>query len=150
MAAPSFSSFPPAFDSFPDLEQGSSSGPREEERGSRHGKHKEKKHGSKQERGEMDEKSRRYDRGKHEKKKDRRHDVDDRAVDRHERGHSSKHRRRRSTSRDDESTHVKDSAAMHESFNRIFFLDRKGDELNIVYGSIHAGDIPKYRHVGRE
>lgn len=30
-----------------------------------------------------------------------------------------------------------------------FFSDRKGDPLNITYGSIHAGDLPKYRPVNQ-
>ena len=33
-------------------------------------------------------------------------------------------------------------------FNRFFYSDRKGDLLNIQYGGLHAGDIPKYRLVG--
>lgn len=32
--------------------------------------------------------------------------------------------------------------------NRFFYSDRKGDLLNIQYGGLHAGDIPKYRIVG--
>ena len=32
--------------------------------------------------------------------------------------------------------------------NRFFYSDRKGDLLNIQYGGLHAGDIPKYRLVG--
>ncbi|KAI6119002.1 NRDE-2, necessary for RNA interference-domain-containing protein [Pisolithus croceorrhizus] len=30
-----------------------------------------------------------------------------------------------------------------------FFSDRKGDPLNITYGGIHAGDLPKYRPVNQ-
>ena len=33
-------------------------------------------------------------------------------------------------------------------FNRFFYSDRKGDLLNVQYGGLHAGDIPKYRLVG--
>jgi hypothetical protein len=33
-------------------------------------------------------------------------------------------------------------------FSRFFYSDRKGDLLNIHYGALHAGDIPKYRIVG--
>ena len=32
--------------------------------------------------------------------------------------------------------------------NRFFYSDRKGDLLNIQYGGLHGGDIPKYRLVG--
>jgi hypothetical protein len=30
----------------------------------------------------------------------------------------------------------------------VFYTDRKGDRLNVSYGGLHAGDIPKYRLVG--
>ncbi len=32
----------------------------------------------------------------------------------------------------------------------LFYSDRKGDLLNVKYGSLHAGDIPKYHLVGRK
>ncbi|KAG9314260.1 NRDE-2, necessary for RNA interference-domain-containing protein [Chiua virens] len=31
----------------------------------------------------------------------------------------------------------------------LFYSDRKGDTLNLTYGSLHAGDVPKYRPVAR-
>ncbi|KAL4070834.1 NRDE-2, necessary for RNA interference-domain-containing protein [Scleroderma citrinum] len=38
----------------------------------------------------------------------------------------------------------------HSQLDRpTFFSDRKGDPLNITYGSIHAGDLPKYRMVNQ-
>src|ERR1700734_4217273 len=27
----------------------------------------------------------------------------------------------------------------------VFYTDRKGDHLNLSYGGLHAGDVPKYR-----
>ena len=30
------------------------------------------------------------------------------------------------------------------------FSDRKGDILNVKYGRLHAGDVPKYNLVGRK
>lgn len=27
----------------------------------------------------------------------------------------------------------------------VYFSDRKGDSLNVRYGGLHAGDVPKYR-----
>lgn len=30
----------------------------------------------------------------------------------------------------------------------VFYTDRKGDRLNVRYGGLHAGDVPKYRLVG--
>ena len=35
-----------------------------------------------------------------------------------------------------------------DGFNRFFYSDPKGDLLNIQYGGLYAGDIPKYRLVG--
>lgn len=31
--------------------------------------------------------------------------------------------------------------------NRLFYSDRRGDPLNIQYGGLHAGDIPRYHVV---
>ncbi|KAL8278570.1 hypothetical protein RQP46_009062 [Phenoliferia psychrophenolica] len=31
---------------------------------------------------------------------------------------------------------------------RLFYSDRRGDEYNIRYGSLHKGDIPRYRRLG--
>ena len=30
----------------------------------------------------------------------------------------------------------------------VYFADRKGDPLNVRYGGLHSGDVPKYRLVG--
>ncbi|KAI6104062.1 NRDE-2, necessary for RNA interference-domain-containing protein, partial [Pisolithus croceorrhizus] len=40
--------------------------------------------------------------------------------------------------------------AAQDHSQRSFFSDRKGDPLNITYGGIHAGDLPKYRPVNRK
>lgn len=32
----------------------------------------------------------------------------------------------------------------------LFYSDRKGDPLNLTYGRLHTGDVPKYRPVARE
>ena len=32
----------------------------------------------------------------------------------------------------------------------LFYSDRKGDSLNLTYGRLHTGDVPKYRPVARE
>lgn len=32
----------------------------------------------------------------------------------------------------------------------LFYSDRKGDTLNLTYGCLHTGDVPKYRPVARE
>lgn len=63
-----------------------------------------------------------------------------------------KHRRKpRSSSR---SRHVENqspgvvTAPERDEFQRIYYSDRKGDSLNIQYGSLHAGDVPKYHLAG--
>ncbi|KAK7064328.1 NRDE-2, necessary for RNA interference-domain-containing protein [Favolaschia claudopus] len=37
----------------------------------------------------------------------------------------------------------------HESGSRLYYVDRKGDPLNVQYGSINSKDVPKYRIAGR-
>lgn len=37
----------------------------------------------------------------------------------------------------------------NEQASKYFFSDRKGDALNIRYGGLHAGDVPKYHLVAR-
>lgn len=76
----------------------------------------------------------------------------------------SKHRRRERDVTDnahaaDERKKVKEDAQWRVSelaeFTDIisrpaFYSDRKGDILNVKYGRIHSGDIPKYGLLGRE
>jgi hypothetical protein len=102
MTAPSFSSFPPSFDSFPDLDPGPSE-PRREKESTKH------QHNSKH----------RKSKSKHKEKehKERKHD--------------------RVEQRFDEDVY---------SNQRIFFSDRKGDPLNVQYGRLHKGDIPRYNN----
>lgn len=35
-----------------------------------------------------------------------------------------------------------------ESIQHVFYSDRKGDQMNLQYGALHSGDIPKYRPMG--
>jgi len=55
-----------------------------------------------------------------------------------ERIHSSK-RRERSPSHERAETLL----------SRGYFVDKKGDERNITYGSLHQGDVPKFYRAGR-
>ncbi|ESK97958.1 hypothetical protein Moror_896 [Moniliophthora roreri MCA 2997] len=109
MTAPSFSSFPPSFDSFPDLEAGPS-GIKDLAK---------KEHSS--------------------KKKDKSGDKD-------------KHKDRKKRKRD-ESSQLADSgdnsSRGSDNNSRYFYSDWKGDPLNIQYGGIHKGDIPRYTVVNR-
>lgn len=48
--------------------------------------------------------------------------------------------------RDDERLKEEDDRKLKEPI--LFYSDRKGDILNLQYGRLHAGDVPKYRLVG--
>ena len=61
------------------------------------------------------------------------------------REHKSKSKKQR---RAKEDQNEKQQDLTKVEFNRFFYSDRKGDLLNIQYGGLHAGDIPKYRLVG--
>lgn len=153
MTAPSFSSFPPVFGSFPDLEAGSSSsrpaGTKESE--SSRNKRKGKKHKSGTEGGdERKERDKDHRRDKDKKRRERSPGVDEERHGRTDHKHSSKHREKRDEKNKETRYNDEKYTAAPESSNRYFYQDRRGDELNITYGSLHAGDIPKYWHVGRE
>ncbi|KAI0756690.1 NRDE-2, necessary for RNA interference-domain-containing protein [Daedaleopsis nitida] len=152
MSAPSFSSFPPSFASFPDA--GPSSGlPREKE------KKREKKH--KHHRKQKNEEGSEGEADRRRRKKHR--------EDRHSEGAESTGARRRSRSRSHSPTRSKrhslvDDERRKEDEDRsqrqehpdglsvkeglVYFTDRKGDPLNVRYGGLNAGDVPKYRLVG--
>jgi hypothetical protein len=120
MAPPSFSSFPPSFTSFPDLGPGPST------------------------------------RTKHERGKDKVPHVN--SIKSREKRKEGK-RGRKGSSRDahvtvdlsnDERVKAKEDAQFYDDGStRPFYSDRKGDPLNIRYGGLHAGDVPKYRLVNR-
>ena len=59
--------------------------------------------------------------------------------------HKSKSKKQR---RAKEDQNEKQQNLTKVEFNRFFYSDRKGDLLNIQYGGLHAGDVPKYRLVG--
>ena len=132
---PSFSSFPPTFSSFPDIEAGPS---------------KSKKDTSverdKQEKVKHKRDKRDQDKHRERRKKDRHNDEDERR-----RKKSKKNRDGRDTYSDDDRVpksrdNTRNSSALPEDLTyRSFYSDRKGDILNVTYGGIHAGDVPKYR-----
>ena len=134
MSAPSFSSFPPTFESFPDLEEGSSSkkGDKDESH-VRHGKGKDR--GERSRRNGKERKDRGERRSNHDKHSERK---DDRHASKH--GDISDNRPVKPS---------KPSAAdimYREDGSILFYYDRKGDSLNITFGGIHAGDIPRYKY----
>ncbi|KAM6498408.1 NRDE-2, necessary for RNA interference domain containing protein [Amanita muscaria] len=114
MSAPSFSSFPPSFASFPDVDHEQ---PSQDEREPRR-KDKRKRNGD-----------------QHRDKK-RKREAD-------ERGH--KHRRYHADN--DLLTTAKSAntpAADTEPDWRLFYSDKRGDMLNIQFGGLHVGHVPKY------
>ncbi|KAL5534334.1 hypothetical protein ACEPAG_796 [Sanghuangporus baumii] len=149
MSAPSFSSFPPVFDSFPDLEAGSSSShpqPKESKSTGHVDPSNKKRRSEKEKRsGEREKEERNHDSDKRERKREKKHNR----KDDEEREHSSRHRKKRSELNGEDGPYGSSNVASQESFNRFFYIDRKGDELNIRYGSLHSGDVPKYWHVAR-
>ena len=127
MPTPSFSSFPLSFNSFPDIEgeYGSSSGAVKDLERSESG------HGD--------------SRRKKDKDKGYRHE---RTKERNEKTWHKKELRSRSKERvdirsDDKDEHLRGSS-------RLFYQDHKGDSLNVTYGGLHTGDVPRYRLVSRE
>ncbi|THH18087.1 hypothetical protein EW146_g2843 [Bondarzewia mesenterica] len=139
MNAPSFSSFPPSFGSFPDLEP-SSSQPVE----------------SSPKRVDDDQKKRKEQERKEKRRKKDKHDDED--FDTGRRGHRyrSKDRSRREDRepfnderlKDEEDRRRVQAQIASSSSERLSYSDRKGDPLNVRYGGLHSRNIPKYRLVG--
>jgi hypothetical protein len=121
MSAPPFSSFPPIFSSFPDLDKAPVQGSSNPESSRRHQKEKRKK------KSEGLKESHRT--GKHATKRDKTRNEPgfdkDRNVD----------KERRVSPPEVHSI---------ESIKHVFYSDRKGDQMNLQYGALHAGDIPRY------
>ncbi|KAI8980698.1 DUF1740-domain-containing protein [Trametes punicea] len=160
MSTPSFSSFP-SFSTFPDLEPGPSTRPSAPP----NEKEKDKKHRKKSKREEDGESDADRKKRKHKQKHDkpsRREDGEDTDDDRRHR-HRHKHNSR-SPSRhksyggsDDERKKAEEDrrygrveseismASIKESL--LYITDRKGDPLNVRYGGLYAGDVPRYRLV---
>ncbi|KAL4266607.1 NRDE2 family protein [Pleurotus pulmonarius] len=114
MSAPSFSSFPPSFASFPELDSGRQTP--NEPSGSHNDKRREK----------------------------RGHKADKKSK------HDKHHRPKK---------HTEDGGKRQAlgvplepgqgSSKRVYYSDPKGDPLNVLYGGLHAGDVPRHHLVGR-
>ena len=130
MAAPSFSSFPPSFSSFPDLNEGNSKSA--EELSSSRRDETQKRGKSKKDKGIKEWKQ---------KREDRRH-VED--------SHKSKYSNDgRLTYRED--MDLKEMMGDSRDYaTPLFYSDRTGDPLNVHYGGLHAGDVPKHHLVARK
>lgn len=129
MTAPSFSSFPPSFSSFPDLDSATTPKQHDAQLPERSNLDKVKKDRKRRERSnerpERDKKSRRH---REDKKHERRTREYSPVV-----SHEELREQQPSTS---------------QLKNHIFYSDRKGDPSNVQYGSLHKGDVSKYRLVG--
>lgn len=126
MSGPSFSSFPPSFGSFPEtLDENSESN-----------RLPQKKEDSKSERKHRPGKESRS--GKKDKKRHR----ETRRSDKYDYGDDES---KRDTSRQGTRWNVHDAAEPN-----LFVVDKTGDPMNVVYGGLHAGDIPRYKRFGCE
>ncbi|OSC99517.1 DUF1740-domain-containing protein [Trametes coccinea BRFM310] len=173
MSTPSFSSFP-AFSTFPDLDPGPSTRSAATFADKDEDKEKEKKHHKKSRRdqdrdSDTDRKKRKH---KHRHDKHRRDDArsdsdDDDGARREPKRDRHRHRRRsRSPSSrqrsyggsDDERRKAEEDRRRHAHADSeislasikeglLYITDRRGDPLNVRYGGLHAGDVPKYRLV---
>lgn len=154
MSAPSFSSFP-AFNTFPDLDPGPStrtSTSKEDKRKDDKKRHKK----SKRDDGGLDSDGDRKKK-KHRLDKHRREDKTE-VRDKHKRRSRSPASHKGYGGSDDErGKEVEDRKyrqdgpqASSVKQGLVYFTDRKGDLLNVRYGGLHAGDIPKHRLVDSE
>lgn len=144
MSAPSFSSFPPSFSSFPDLDPGPSK-PSSSKRDEPQQKDKTRE---KKEKERRDRDKRKSDK-KGEKRRRDGHDVLD---------EERRRRKKEGKQRDDDDS--RDITQPLEPWNvrddteskatPLFYSDRTGDPLNITYGGLHAGDVPKHNLVCRK
>ncbi|KAF8647946.1 hypothetical protein AX16_006478 [Volvariella volvacea WC 439] len=123
---PSFSSFPPSFSSFPVLDPepnkpSSSAEPAQRRKRSRSPNHDKKKH-------------RRSNKGK-ERDRDREH----------------KSKSKSKSKQDHENSYKADGSLqpVQDEASKYFYSDRRGDPMNVQYGGLHAGDVPKYHAVAR-
>lgn len=85
------------------------------------------------------------DKPKKEKKhKARRTSTDKDSEDRHRK--SERHRERAKKEPKTSFLHHTDDDERNGT-NRLFYSDSQGDKMNIQYGGLHAGDVPRYRMV---
>ncbi len=129
MSTPSFSSFPPSFLTFPDLESVSNPDP-----GNKILSSKEDRRHEKKKRGESSSDHHRN----REEKKDRKRRKE-RSGSPHGNGHFPL--------REGGSPLQRDNNSRHSDYDRLFYSDRRGDPLNVQYGGLHTGDIPRYHFV---
>lgn len=155
MSAPSFSSFP-AFNTFPDLDPGPSTRTSTSKEDKRKDDDKRRHKKSKRDDGGLESDG---DRKKKKHKHDK-HRREDRAEvrDKYKRRSRSPARHTGYGGSDDERgkevedrKHRRGEPQVSDvKQGLVYFTDRKGDLLNVRYGGLHAGDIPKHRLVDSE
>ncbi|KAH7104612.1 DUF1740-domain-containing protein [Auriculariales sp. MPI-PUGE-AT-0066] len=151
----------PSFDSFPSLDPGPSSQPDESALSKKLDERKDSDR--KRERGYEP----RDDRAHRDHKREREHSHSENKGDR-KRAHSSRdkssreHKDRHRSSKHETSSH-RDRDRQHDTQAQrsatrdvsnqdlaLFVSDRRGDKLNITYGSLHASSIPRFRRKGKD
>lgn len=155
MTAPFFSSFPPSFTSFPELEPGpsrqtspptriDSTDPRQHSDLSSEPRGKNKKDKSERRSHKKEKEKKSPGRERHLAQSEdllRRNGPWTDRMPNDERLKAEEDRRR-----------LEQDSQEHTQWapRPLFYSDRRGDSLNITYGSLHASDVPKYRPVSRE
>ncbi|EIW86838.1 hypothetical protein CONPUDRAFT_134183 [Coniophora puteana RWD-64-598 SS2] len=123
MSAPSFSSFPPSFSSFPDPTDAGDRAPQQPK-------------SSQTPSGDDDPSPRQRDR------------KTSRSSTRHSWGKHTGYRYSDDEARKSREDRRSQRAGSSKDQD-LFYSDRKGDPLNMTYGGLHAGDVPKYHLVDR-
>lgn len=119
MSTPSFSSFPPSFESFPDFEQPNNGGSSNINKG---------------------EESVHTDRAEAGKRRAELTPLD---------SESERKRRKKRHKHEPESERKKHEKYFFEAgVPGLYIIDTAGDRMTEVYGKLHAGDIPRYRRTG--
>ncbi|KAL0951362.1 hypothetical protein HGRIS_008066 [Hohenbuehelia grisea] len=144
MSAPSFSSFPPSFSSFPDLDAGPSKPDNDKPTKS----HRKSKHSSHH---RDDDRDRRKDRRARDEDDDAGRDKERKRRKRDHDPHRKFKRRDEDVqpSKDEQDHHLSTASTNEQTGRPLFYSDRKGDPLNVTYGGLHAGDVPKYNFAAR-
>ncbi len=165
MSAPTLSSFPPTFSSFPDLEPGPSTRTarqekerkeKEEEKKKKKKKKKESKHYKRVKQEEEGENGGEMRKKKH---KEERHEERSASTGAwrgsRSRSRSPRRHERPIADHDERRKLEEDRIQRRDGVERpsarsglVYFTDCKGDPLNVRYDGLYAGDVPRYHLVG--
>ncbi|KAG2154714.1 NRDE-2, necessary for RNA interference-domain-containing protein [Suillus clintonianus] len=151
MSTPSFSSFPPSFASFPDLDPGPSRHTLDRTRNESSTDAREPREQDRKDKNRRGSKKLKDESRKDKKHKTAKHHLEPVLPRQH------KHTRKGVSIPDDEKIKAEEDRRLAQSdiqgsqwdSRPVFFSDRKGDQLNVTYGSNHAGNVPKYHLVNR-